>query len=125
MKNHNRNQLRKIRKKRVRVKGTAKVPRLSIFKSNNRIYLQLIDDSNSETLAAVLSAKAKANLTKTQATIQAATDLTKKAKAKKITRAVFDRSGYRFHGRIQAVKQSAEKNGLLFSWNQKLKKSQQ
>ncbi len=104
--------LRLARKRRIRAKvsGTAVRPRLTVFCSLTRIYVQLIDDAAGKTLAAVHSVKGKniAEATKVGESIA------KKAKDMKITTVVFDRNGRKYHGRIKALADAARTSGLLF-----------
>ena len=109
-----RNVLRKKRKRRVRVTGTGKVPRLSVFRSNKHVYAQLIDDEKGKTLAGILSVSKGAKLKSAETVGE---KLAEKAKALKITQAVFDRGGYKYHGRVKAIKEAAEKKGLVFKKN--------
>jgi len=92
------------------VSGTAAQPRLAVFKSNKSIYCQLIDDINGLTLASVSSKGLKGSK------IEQATEVGKKigaaAVAIKIDKAVFDRSGYIYHGRIKSVADGAREAGL-------------
>mgnify|MGYP001576616710 CR=1 FL=1 len=92
---------------RARARGTADRPRLSIFRSNTRLYVQFIDDAAGKTLAAVLEKKG----------VFAVAMLGKKcaeaARAAGITRAVFDRGAYRYHGAIKAVAEGARESGLI------------
>lgn len=109
---------------RTRVKGSAERPRLSIYKSLRFIYAQVIDDSRGTTLAQASSAEPelKARLTaagSTSAKAKAAAKLVgelvaERAKAAGIERVVFDRSGYVYHGRVEAVAQGARDKGLQF-----------
>lgn len=121
---------RKRRHRRVRAKvlGTSAVPRLSVFRSNKYIWAQLIDDSTGRTLAAasdlgiklkVKSSKLKIKNKKVVAPtikIMLAEEvgelIAKKALEKKITAAVFDRGGYKYHGMVKAVAEGARKGGL-------------
>ena len=105
------NQKRQRRVKRVRSKifGTALRPRLCIFISNRYIYAQLIDDSEGRTLISI-SAKDK---TIKEAKL-AGELLAKKAGEKNITRIVFDRRYYKYHGRIKALAEAARSKGLKF-----------
>lgn len=115
---------RKRRHKRVRAKvfGTGAVPRLSVFRSNRHIWAQLIDDTAGKTLVSAsdkeFTAKsktkksAKENLTKEAEKVGEA--IAKKAAAKKIHLAVFDRGGYRYHGVVRALAEGARKGGLKF-----------
>ena len=95
---------RKRKKIRAKISGTAVRPRLSVFKSNTRIYAQLINDDKAVTLAA---AKGKDAL-------KVGADIAKKALAKKITKVVFDRGGYIYTGKVEVLAESARKAGLKF-----------
>jgi len=107
------------RKKRVRSKvfGTIERPRLSVYRSNKFIYAQLVDDGKKKTLlsASDLELKSKKEAgTKTQKAYLVGEMISKKAKLKKITKIVFDRGGYRYHGRVKALADGARKGGLDF-----------
>lgn len=106
------------RKHRVRAKivGTKDRPRLSVFRSNAHIYGQLIDDQSGKTLAysSDLAVKGKSKENKTQIATGVGEDLAKKAIEKKIKSVVFDRNGFKFHGRIKALADGARKGGLEF-----------
>lgn len=113
----NKREKRERRKRRVRSKvfGTKKRPRLSVFRSNKYIYGQLIDDEKGETLASFSSKNVKGKKDAKVKTAEAAGEkLAKKAKKKKIKEVVFDRSGYKYHGRVKAFAQGARKGGLKF-----------
>lgn len=93
--------------------------RLSVFRSNKYIYVQLIDDSKSVTLASASSADAEvASGLKSGSNIEAAKKvgelIAKRAKAAKVKEVVFDRGGYLYHGRIKALADSAREHGLSF-----------
>jgi len=114
---------RKRRAVRVRAKvsGTAERPRLSIFRSNKHIFAQLIDDTLGKTLVSVsdsmvkLPAKKEKGLqTKVLASTEVGKLLASKAQEKKISKAVFDRAGYQFTGRVKAVAEGARVGGLQF-----------
>jgi large subunit ribosomal protein L18 len=101
------------------ITGTAKCPRLSVYRSLSHIYAQLIDDEKGETIAAVNTAmsaieKSIKGKTKKEAATIVGEELAKAAAAKKIKEAVFDRSGYVYTGRIAAVADGARKGGLKF-----------
>jgi large subunit ribosomal protein L18 len=104
----------RIRKK---ISGSAQKPRLSVFRSNSDIYVQLIDDTNSATLAAASSRdkdiKAQAG-TKSEKSKMVGAALAAKAIALGITTCVFDRGGYLYHGRIKSVADGAREGGLQF-----------
>lgn len=109
---------RRIRiKKRIRKKfsGTPTKPRLSVFRSNKEIYAQLIDDENNVTLAAATSyKKGFIKGTKTEKAKEVGAQIAAKAKEVGIDTVVFDRNGYIYHGRVQALAEGARENGLKF-----------
>jgi large subunit ribosomal protein L18 len=97
---------------RSKVSGTAERPRLTVFKSNKFIYAQLIDDVAEVTLAEANSSDMKDK--KMDAAIKVGKLLAEKAKAKKISKVVFDRNGYIFTGRVFALADAARSAGLEF-----------
>jgi large subunit ribosomal protein L18 len=103
------------RKTRVRAKirGTTARPRLTVFRSGQNIYAQIIDDSKGITLAAAnsLKLKKKAKIETAQAVGET---IAKAAQKKKIHQVVFDRGAYKYHGRIKALAEAARKLGLKF-----------
>jgi len=101
---------------RIKIKGTAKKPRLSVFRSNKRIYAQLIDDEARKTLIAASEKeiKSKTKQTKTEKARLVGEILAKKALKKKIKQVVFDRGSFRYHGRVKALAEGARKGGLQF-----------
>lgn len=101
------------RRARIRAKifGTSKRPRLSIFKSNTRVYAQLVDDDAGKTLAAVSTSGEKGALAEAK---EVGKQIAQKAKAKKIVTIVFDRGGYVYTGKIKAVAEGAREGGLKF-----------
>jgi large subunit ribosomal protein L18 len=113
------NVTRKKRHARVRTKlsGTAARPRLNVFRSNKHIYAQLIDDVNGVTLASAstldkdLTVESSSN---TDAAVKVGELVAKRAVEKGVTEVVFDRGGYLYHGRIQALADAARENGLKF-----------
>lgn len=97
--------------------GTAQKPRLSVFRSNNEIYVQLIDDTNGQTLAAASSrdkdiVAQKVNKTDKGKLVGSA--IAKKATALGIKDVFFDRGGYLYHGRVKSVADGAREGGLKF-----------
>jgi len=102
---------------RRRISGTSEKPRLSVFRSNSDTYVQLIDDVNGVTLAAA-STKEKdivaQKVTKLEKSKLVGAVLARKALELGLTKAVFDRSGYLYHGRIKAVADGAREGGLKF-----------
>ena len=101
----------RIRKK---IQGTLIKPRLSVYRSNKYIYAQLIDDAAGKTLVDVMgdAAKLDAKLTKKQQAFELGKLLATKAKEKEILTAVFDRGGYRYHGRVRSLCDGAREGGL-------------
>ncbi|PIT94408.1 50S ribosomal protein L18 [Candidatus Falkowbacteria bacterium CG10_big_fil_rev_8_21_14_0_10_39_9] len=100
---------------RAKISGTVLRPRLSVFKSNAGLYLQLIDDQKGLTLVSAHSREIKAeNKKKTDISLELGKLLAKKAVEKKIQSVVFDRGSYRYHGRVKAVADGAREGGLQF-----------
>jgi len=100
---------------RAKVKGTKKCPRLSVFRSNNHIYAQLIDDEKGKTILSASDIKIDKNkLNKVQLAKEIGSLLAKKAIENKIEKIVFDRGGYKYHGRIKAIAEGAREAGLKF-----------
>ena len=108
---------RKRRHARVRSKiyGTSSCPRLCVYRSNKNIEAQIIDDVKKVTLVASSSMSLKLeNGSNIEAASKVGADLAAKAKAKKIKKVVFDRSGYIYHGRVKALAEAAREAGLKF-----------
>jgi large subunit ribosomal protein L18 len=100
---------------RRKIKGSAERPRLSVFRSNNHIYAQLIDDLAGRTLAAASSTEEGTDGDKPVAVGRAVgRRLGERAVALGVKSAVFDRNGYRYHGRVQALAEGAREGGLTF-----------
>jgi large subunit ribosomal protein L18 len=92
-------------------------PRLSVYRSNKHIYGQIIDDKNGTILAGISSGNIKAKEKgkgKIDISFKAGEALAVKAKKKNISEVVFDRSGYKYHGRVKALAEGARKGGLKF-----------
>ena len=106
------------RHKRIRAKisGTRKKPRLAVFRSRKYLWLQIIDDEKGRTLVAVSDReiKSKKSLTKTERAGQVAELLAKKVKEKGIREVVFDRGGFKYHGRIKALAEALRQQGIKF-----------
>jgi len=102
---------------RAKIAGTAQKPRLSVFRSNTDIYVQLIDDDNSVTLAAASSRdkdiKAQAG-TKTEKSKLVGQAIARKAKELGLENVVFDRGGNLYHGRVKQLAEGAREGGLIF-----------
>ncbi len=121
VKKRSREELRKKKHMRIRnrLSGTTTRPRLAVFRSNNHMYAQIIDDTVGNTLAAAstLEKEVKTELEKTN-NVEAAAYLgkviAKRAKDKGITEVVFDRGGFLYHGKIKALAEAAREAGLEF-----------
>ena len=98
---------------RGKVAGTAERPRMSVFRSNKGIYVQLIDDLSGRTLAAA-SSKGLEGGTKTEVSAKVGKEIAKIAGEKGIQTVVFDRNGYLFHGRVKSLADAAREAGLKF-----------
>lgn len=114
-----RNEVRKARHERVRAKvvGTTEIPRLNVFRSNSNIFAQIIDDEKRITLVSASSIDKELKL-ENGSNIEAAKKvgelIAKRAKKAKITKVTFDRGGYLYHGRVEALAEAARENGLEF-----------
>ena len=117
------NKKKKVNKKmrqlriRSRIFGTAERPRVSVFKSNKHIFVQLIDDSSGKTILSskmVSPAKDKVRGNKSKKADEIGKVLAEKAKTSGISEVVFDRGGYKYHGRIKALADGLRSGGLKF-----------
>ena len=114
-----RNDMREARHARVREKvvGTSVEPRLNVFRSNSNIFAQIIDDEKAVTLVSASSIDKELKI-ENGSNVEAATKvgelLAKRAKKAKITKVTFDRGGYLYHGRVEALANAARENGLEF-----------
>jgi len=105
--------LRLKKKIRTKISGTASSPRLSIFRSNQYIYAQVIDDTTGKTVVS-FSDMAIDKGTKTERAVSVGAEVAKQAKEKGIASVVFDRNGFKYTGRIKALADSARNSGLKF-----------
>lgn len=121
--------VRRHRRVRAKVTGTAKRPRLAVFRANQHIYAQLIDDSTGKTLAAASSVKVTgakgektgakntdkdSTMNKTEIAAKVGEAIAKAAIGMKISEIVFDRGGFAYHGRVKALADAARASGLKF-----------
>ena len=106
---------RHIRVRR-KISGTAECPRLCMYRSNTGVYAQIIDDVKGTTLvsASTLDKEIKTKHANIEAAKEVGALIAKRAKDKKITNVVFDRSGYQYHGVVKALAESAREGGLEF-----------
>lgn len=108
--------LRKKRHNRIRAKvnGNAERPRLVVFRSLTSIYAQIVDDKTNKTIVSASDLKSKAKGTKVEKAKEVGTEIAKKALEKNINTIVFDRNGYKYHGRVKALADAAREAGLQF-----------
>jgi len=99
---------------RRRISGTADRPRMTVFRSNKQIYVQLIDDLSGTTLAAASSLGMTEKMPKKEQAAKVGELIAKKAQEAGITSVVFDRNGYLYHGRVKEVADAARNGGLKF-----------
>ena len=106
--------LRLHKKIRSRVEGTGERPRLAVFRSNRYMYAQLIDDVLAITLASASDISLDSKMTKVERATTVGKKLAEEAKKKNITTVVFDRGGFSYRGRVEALAEGARAGGLLF-----------
>ena len=106
--------IKRHRKIRRTLSGTDVTPRLCVFRSNQAIYAQLIDDVKGVTIASSSSLELKLKNNNLEAAAAVGKDIAEKAKKAKIKTVVFDRGGYLYHGRVKALADAARENGLEF-----------
>ena len=107
--------LRRRRRVRAKIRGTAERPRLSVFRSNKGVQAQVIDDVAGHTLAAVSWTEGDLKSLKSMEQAKRAGELlAERAKASGVETVIFDRGGYRYHGRVKALADGARENGLKF-----------
>jgi large subunit ribosomal protein L18 len=107
--------LRRRRRVRAKVRGSAERPRISVFRSNRGVFAQLIDDDSGRTLAAVNWTEADVRgLKRMEQARRVGELLAERARAAGVQDAVFDRGGYQYHGRVRALAEGAREGGLRF-----------
>jgi len=107
--------LRRRRRVRARIVGSAERPRLSVYRSNRGVFAQLVDDAAGRTLAAVNWTEPELRkLTASEQAKRAGELLAERAKSAGVESCVFDRGGYKFHGRVKALAEGAREGGLKF-----------
>jgi large subunit ribosomal protein L18 len=107
--------LKRRRRVRAKITGTADRPRISVFRSNRGVFAQLIDDASGRTLAAVNWTEDELkSLKRMEQASKAGQLLAERAKAAGVETAVFDRGGYQYHGRVKALAEGAREGGLIF-----------
>jgi large subunit ribosomal protein L18 len=107
--------LRRRRRVRARIVGSAERPRISVYRSNRGVFAQLVDDASGRTLAAVNWTEPELRkLSASEQAKRAGELLAERAKAAGVESCVFDRGGYKFHGRVKALAEGAREKGLKF-----------
>ena len=107
--------LRRRRRVRAKIQGTAQRPRLSVFRSNRGVFAQLIDDTNGRTVASVSWIEPELRKLGTMEQAKHAGELiAARSKEASVETCVFDRGGYRYHGRVRALAEGAREGGLKF-----------
>jgi len=99
---------------RGKISGTPATPRMTVFRSNKQIYVQIIDDKAGKTLASASSLKLEEKVNKKEQAAKVGELISKSALEAGITSVVFDRNGYLYHGRVKEVAEAARKGGLKF-----------
>jgi large subunit ribosomal protein L18 len=109
---------RRKTKVKAKVGGTKKRPRLSVYRSNRSMYAQIVDDEKGNTILGLSSNQLPETKTKGKSKIEVAgvlgEEVAKLAKKKKVSKVVFDKSGYKYHGRVKELAEGARKGGLKF-----------
>ena len=107
--------LRRRRRVRAKIRGSAERPRLSVYRSNKGVFAQLVDDDSGRTIAAVNWTEGELRgLARMEQAKKAGELLAKRAGDAKVEACVFDRGGYRYHGRVKALADGAREGGLKF-----------
>ena len=107
--------LKRRRRVRAKIRGSAERPRISVYRSNRGIFAQLIDDDSGRTIASVQWTEADLrSLKPMEQAARAGALLAERARAAGVETAVFDRGGYRYHGRVRALAEGAREGGLIF-----------
>lgn len=118
MKNSSKSRIKRHTRIRKKVSGTAERPRLAVFRSNKHIYAQLIDDLSGRTLAAASTTdaalKSEDNLNSVEGAAKVGALVAERAAAAGVDTVVFDRGGFKFHGKVKALADGAREKGLHF-----------
>lgn len=109
--------IRRHQRVRAKIKGTAERPRVSVFKSNQHVFVQVIDDNAGKTILSskiTSSSKSKIKDTKTELAGKIGEMLAEKIKAAGLSEIIFDRGGFKYHGRVKALAEGLRKGGIKF-----------
>ena len=108
------NRIRKKSHIRKSLHGHTERPRLTVFKSNTHIYAQIIDDNNHKTIVSASDVKSDKKMKKMESAAAVGKEIAEKAIKAKVKTIVFDRNGFKYHGRIKALADAAREEGLVF-----------
>ena len=111
------NRIKRHTRIRAKVKGTKETPRVSVFRSNKHLFVQVIDDLTGKTLmSSIVKSKVKSSVkgNKSEVATKTGEMIAEKAKAAGISKIIFDRGGYKYHGRVKALADGLRKGGLEF-----------
>jgi large subunit ribosomal protein L18 len=105
---------KRIRRTRAKISGTEARPRLCVFRSLRYVYAEIIDDESGKILASIDSRKLKNAKNTVETAGKIGEEIAKLSIAKKISQVVFDKRGYKYHGKVKAIAEGARKGGLVF-----------
>jgi large subunit ribosomal protein L18 len=111
------NRIKRHTRVRAKITGTKEIPRVSVFRSNRHLFVQVIDDLTGKTLmSSIVKSKTKSTMkgTKSETATKIGEMIAEKAKAAGISKIMFDRGGYKYHGRVKALAEGLRKGGLEF-----------
>ncbi|HCA66760.1 MAG: 50S ribosomal protein L18 [Candidatus Jacksonbacteria bacterium RIFOXYA2_FULL_44_7] len=108
------NRIQRHKRLRKRIRGTKEQPRLSVYRSLRGMWVQIIDDDARTTLTSTSHKKIAKKISKMEQALLLGRMIAEQAKGKHISKIVFDRGGYRYHGRVRALAEGAREGGLLF-----------
>ncbi len=108
------NRIRKKMHIRKSIHGNTERPRMTVFKSNKHIYAQIVDDSIHKTVVAASDEKLNSKMKKIESATEVGKEIAQKAVKAKITNVLFDRNGFKYHGRVKALADAAREAGLKF-----------
>ncbi len=108
------NKIKRQKRVRVKIHGTKDAPRLTVFRSNKYIFAQVIDDDKGETIVSISENELKEKGTKIEKAKKLGELLAGKLKKHKVSKIIFDRGSYKYHGRIKALAEGAREGGIIF-----------
>lgn len=106
--------LRRLKRVRAKIKNNLGVPRLTVYRTNQHVWVQIIDDKHGKTLVSASTKTLKSKGTKSEKAVEVGKEIARLALEKNIIKVRFDRGLYRYHGRVKSLADSARENGLQF-----------